>query len=83
MAVVVGALSLTTALADTSSQTALKKPDRSKQCHCLQFAKCIASLLHYLKVLCYIYVLFSFITSMCCDVVGLYHSFFINFMVSM
>ena len=29
------------------SPTALKRPDRSKQCHCLQFAKCIAGLLHY------------------------------------
>ena len=31
------------------SPTALKRPDRSKQCHCLQFAKCFASLLHYYK----------------------------------
>ena len=23
------------------SPTALKRPDRSKQCHCLQFAKCL------------------------------------------
>ena len=29
------------------SPTALKRPDRSKQCHYLQFAKYIAGLLHY------------------------------------
>ena len=34
-------------LASYWSPTALKRPDRSKQCHCLQFAKCIAGLLHY------------------------------------
>ena len=34
-------------LASCRSPTALKRPDRSKQCHCLQFAKCIASLLHF------------------------------------
>ena len=32
-------------LASYWSPTALKRPDRSKQCHCLQFAECIASLL--------------------------------------
>ena len=32
------------------SPTALKRPDRSKQCHCLQFAKCIPGLLHYYTV---------------------------------
>ena len=34
-------------LASCRSPTALKRPDRSKQCQCLQFAKCIASSLHY------------------------------------
>ena len=33
------------------SPTALKAPDRSKQCHCLQFAKCNAGLLYYFKSL--------------------------------
>ena len=37
-------------LVSCQSPTALKRPDRSKQCHCLQFAKCIASLLHYYKI---------------------------------
>ena len=31
----------------TPLPTALKRPERSKQCHCLQFSKCITSLLHY------------------------------------
>ena len=50
-AVVAGALSLTTARTIVLSQPnghkvlhALKRPDRSKQCHCLQFAKCISRL---------------------------------------
>ena len=34
-------------LASYWSPTALKRPDRSKQCQCLQFAKCIPGLLHY------------------------------------
>ena len=34
-------------LASCWSPTALKRPDRLKQCHCLQFAKCVASLSHY------------------------------------
>ena len=38
-------------LASCRSPSALKRPDRSKKCHCLQFAKCIASLLHYYKLL--------------------------------
>ena len=43
----------TPALASCRSPTALKRPDKWKQCHCLQFAKCIDSLLHLLKKLIY------------------------------
>ena len=35
----------------TCSPTALKRPDKSKHCHCLLFAKCIASLLHHFRSL--------------------------------
>ena len=37
-------------LASCRSPTALKRPDRSKQRHCLQFAKCNASHLYYSKI---------------------------------
>ena len=33
--------------ASRRASTALKRPNRWKQCHSLQFAKCIASLLHH------------------------------------
>ena len=38
-------------LASCRSPKALHRPDRSKQCHCLQFAKCIVGLLHCYKSL--------------------------------
>ena len=33
--------------ASCRAPTALKRPNRWKQCHCLEFSNCITSLLHY------------------------------------